>query len=55
MNPKEASLSDEQRESNGVGEDELGAVNAVRAALPQEGPRKRLQVHGALGGGGTHI
>ena len=54
MNPNKASLNDEQRESDGVGEDELGAVDAVRAALPQQGASQRLQVDGALATGHSH-
>ena len=54
MNPNNASLSDEQREPDGVGQDVRGAVYAVRAALSQEGARQRLQVHGALAPGHSH-
>ena len=48
------SLEYKLRESDDVGEDELGSVDAVRAALPQEDPRQRLQVHGALDVGQIH-
>ena len=54
MNANSPSLPDEQREPDGVGEDELGAVDAVRAALPEQGARQRLQVDGALAAGHSH-
>ena len=55
MNPNKASLEYELRESDDVGEDELGSVDAMRAALPQEDARQRLQVHGALEVGQIHM
>ena len=54
INPNISSLEYKLRESDDVGEDELGSVDAVRAALPQEDARQRLQVHGALEGSNTH-